>query len=87
MGFLFNNKFARESIIMELSITRLFQLAKQNLIRKVKLNEYSKLFIEHIALHSTDYLTPYLSLWARVKNFDPKLFRLPLSTYDSKVNQ
>lgn len=53
---------------------RVYQLHKQNLLAKANPGEYQKLLIDHIALHSTDYLTPYISLWARVKEFDPKDF-------------
>jgi len=52
---------------------RLFQLKKQNLIGKAKLENYRELLQTHMGLHSTDYLTPYFSLWARVDDFDPLL--------------
>jgi len=58
---------------MELNKIRFYQLHKQNLIQKAKPDEYANLLKAHIGLHSTDYLTPYLSLWARVENFEPKL--------------
>jgi len=50
---------------------RLFHLFKQNLIQKSNEN-YLELLDFHIGLHSTDYLTPYFSLWARIKNFEPE---------------
>lgn len=50
---------------------RLYQLKKQNLLVKEKQTNYQKILNEHIGLHSTDYLTPYVSLWSRVENFDP----------------
>ncbi|HEX9971891.1 MAG TPA: crosslink repair DNA glycosylase YcaQ family protein, partial [bacterium] len=57
---------------MDFEKIRFYQLHKQNLLAKADPGEYRKLLLDHIALHSTDYLTPYLSLWARVKEFDPK---------------
>jgi|GEM_PF-2261531 len=57
---------------MDFKKIRFYQLHKQNLLAKADPGEYQKLMLDHIALHSTDYLTPYLSLWARVKDFDPK---------------
>lgn len=56
---------------MDFEKIRFYQLHKQNLLTKADPGEYQKLMIDHIALHSTDYLTPYFSLWARVKEFDP----------------
>ncbi len=50
---------------------RLYHLQKQSLIRKTDKIGFGKIIKDHIGLHSTDYLTPYFSLWARVKNFDP----------------
>lgn len=50
---------------------RLYQLYKQNLLEPVKEKEYIRVMRDQIALHSTDYLTPYLSLWCRVENFEP----------------
>lgn len=58
---------------MDFNKIRYYQLHKQNLLEKVNTREYKNVMINHIALHSTDYLTPYLSLWARVENFDPKM--------------
>jgi hypothetical protein len=57
---------------MDLQKIRLYHLHKQNLIYKADTSDYSRLLIDHIGLHSTDYLTPYLSLWARIKDFEPK---------------
>ncbi|MHA1433395.1 MAG: DNA glycosylase AlkZ-like family protein [Candidatus Heimdallarchaeota archaeon] len=51
---------------------RLYQLEKQNLFTKEKQTNYHKILNNHIGLHSTDYLTPYIALWSRVENFDPK---------------
>ena len=56
---------------MELRKLRLYHLKKQNLLQKAETGAYADVFRDHIALHSTDYLTPYLSLWARIENFDP----------------
>jgi hypothetical protein len=57
---------------MDFEKIRFYQLHKQNLLAKADPGEYQKLLIDHIALHSTDYSTPYISLWARVNEFDPK---------------
>ena len=57
---------------MDFKKIRLYHLHKQNLIQKADARYYSRLLVDHIGLHSTDYLTPYLSLWARVKDFEPK---------------
>ncbi len=56
---------------MELRKLRLYHLKKQRLLQKAEMEVYADVFRDHIALHSTDYLTPYLSLWARIENFDP----------------
>lgn len=58
---------------MDVIKLRLYQLHKQNLIQKEDLNRYGRILKEHIGLHSTDFLTPYLSLWARVEDFEPRL--------------
>jgi len=39
---------------------------------KVSKHDFDTILKTHIGLHSTDYLTPYFSLYARVENFDPK---------------
>lgn len=57
---------------MDFKKIRLYHLQKQSLIQKAAASDFSRLHIDHIGLHSTDYLTPYLSLWARVKDFEPK---------------
>jgi hypothetical protein len=60
---------------MDLKKLQLYQLQKQSLIIKEKSTNFHNVLINHIGLHSTDYLTPYIALWARVKDFDPiKLF-------------
>ena len=52
-----------------------YRLQKQNLVHKAHMKDYNSLLEKHIGLHSTDYLTPYLSLWARISDFDPsKMF-------------
>ena len=51
---------------------RLYQLAKQNLAAKAPAGSYRRLLRDHLGLHSTDYLTPYLSLQARVRDFEPR---------------
>lgn len=58
---------------------RFYQLEKQNLSLKTGLENTLILLKEHLALHSTDYLTPYLSLWARVKDFAPEILFQALS--------
>lgn len=50
---------------------RYFHSQKQSLSIKANKTDFGKIIKDHIGLHSTDYLTPYFSLWARVKNFDP----------------
>ena len=50
---------------------RLYQLYKQNLLTPARETEYIRVMKDQIALHSTDYITPYLSLWCRVDNFEP----------------
>ena len=57
---------------MDLKKLRWYQLHKQNLVQQAAPENYADLLKDHIGLHSTDYLTPYLSLRARVKDFDPK---------------
>lgn len=55
---------------------RFYHLQKQNLIQKASASSYPELLKKHLGLHSTDYLTPYFSLWARIENFDPaRLFK------------
>ncbi|NTV83978.1 MAG: winged helix DNA-binding domain-containing protein, partial [Bacteroidales bacterium] len=44
---------------------------KQNLLEPVKEKEYIRVMQDQIALHSTDYLPPYLSVWCRVECFKP----------------
>lgn len=60
------------SIKINVDKLRMYQLYKQNLLSKTRAATYHKILLDHIALHSTDYMTPYLSLWARVNQFDPK---------------
>lgn len=48
-----------------------YHLFKQSLVNKIDKTKFEQILKDHIGLHSTDYLTPYFSLWARVKNFDP----------------
>ena len=57
---------------MTIEKIRFHHLSKQNLLKKAPSGDYRPLLQKHIALHSTDYLTPYFSLRARVDNFDPK---------------
>ncbi len=57
---------------MDFEKYRIYQLLKQSLIEKTKKDDFMTILRNHLALHSTDYLTPYLSLWSRVDDFDPK---------------
>ena len=56
---------------MDLNKRRLYQLSKQDMISGQGDNDHNELMKQHIALHCTDDLTPYLSLRARIANFDP----------------
>ncbi len=53
---------------------RLYRLHKQNLIQPAPGSATQQLLDQHLALHATDNLTPYFSLWARIQNFDPSSF-------------
>ncbi len=57
---------------MDFKKLRMYLLQKQSLIEKTVKEEFMSVMKNQLALHSTDYLTPYLSLWARVDDFDPK---------------
>lgn len=48
-----------------------FRMNKQNLIEPYDGNDHRDLLYRHIALHSTEYHTPYLSLLARMTDFSP----------------
>lgn len=52
---------------------RFYRLEKQNLIQQAPAEKTLQLINDHIALHATDFLTPFFSLWARIQNFDTKL--------------
>lgn len=61
---------------------RYHHLWKQNLIEKTESN-FLDIIDRHLGLHSTDYLTPYFSLWARIKDFEPgELFDSLIKTKD-----
>jgi hypothetical protein len=47
------------------------QLRKQHLLEE-KTNDFYEVAKAKLGLHSTDYWTPYFSVWARVGNFDAK---------------
>ena len=51
---------------------RCFHLKKQFLFSKALKDQSAEVLDSQLALHSTDYLTPYLSLWARVEDFNPE---------------
>lgn len=57
---------------MDLRTLRLYHLAKQNLMTRAPARDYRRVLKDHLGLHSTDYLTPYLSLQARVEGFEPR---------------
>ncbi len=58
---------------MDLKKVRYYHLVKQNLAEKASPENYERVLKEHIGLHSTELLTPYLSLRARIKDFDPEV--------------
>ena len=68
---------------MELAKLRLYQLHKQNLLKKEKKVNYLHVLKDHIGFHSTDYLTPYISLWSRVEDFDPVLLFKAINEKDA----
>jgi len=57
--------------MMKSESLRYYHLQKQSLLSKANQNDFEEILKKHIGLHSTDYLTPYFSLWARVKKFEP----------------
>jgi hypothetical protein len=56
---------------MDAQIIRLYLLQKQSLLEPKTMNDISELVHQQLGLHSTDYLTPYFSLFARIQDFDP----------------
>ncbi|MBK5113653.1 MAG: winged helix DNA-binding domain-containing protein [Candidatus Heimdallarchaeota archaeon] len=62
-----------------------YHLQKQSLLTKTSHHDFEDILKKQIGLHSTDYLTPYFSLWARVKNFEPKSLFLAISEDKSAV--
>jgi len=66
--------------IRDFNQIRSFQFQKQFLLESAPQDQYAKVLNSQIGLHCTDTLTPYLSLWARVQNFEPRsLFEDELS--------
>ncbi|NHJ49983.1 MAG: winged helix DNA-binding domain-containing protein [Asgard group archaeon] len=59
-----------------------YLLDKQSLISKKPANQLSNLIHQQLGLHSTDYLTPYISLWNRIDDFDPKQLFMALNKLD-----
>ncbi|MBD3192955.1 MAG: hypothetical protein GF308_20115 [Candidatus Heimdallarchaeota archaeon] len=59
---------------MDTRTIRTYLLHKQALIKKKSMAELSALVHQQLGLHSTDYLTPYISLWNRIQDFDPEEF-------------
>lgn len=55
-----------------IELLRLNQLKKQYLISSEEKVSFYDLIENHLGLHSTDYWTPYLSLFARLGDFDIK---------------
>ncbi|NHJ39364.1 MAG: winged helix DNA-binding domain-containing protein [Asgard group archaeon] len=49
-----------------------YLLYKQSLLEKKSNGNFDDILIDQIGLHSTDNLTPYISLWNRVNDFQPK---------------
>jgi hypothetical protein len=49
-----------------------YLLSKQSLIHKQSIGQLTQLIHQQLGLHSTDYLTPYISLWNRIEDFDPE---------------
>ncbi|MHA1212465.1 MAG: DNA glycosylase AlkZ-like family protein [Candidatus Heimdallarchaeota archaeon] len=41
------------------------------MLKQKSCTHYLDILQSHLGLHSTDYFTPYLSLWARIKDFNP----------------
>ena len=58
-----------------------FILDKQSLISKKPANQLTTLINQQLGLHSTDYMTPYISLWNRIEDFDPELFFQSLNDF------
>ncbi|MGY5852224.1 MAG: hypothetical protein RTU92_01500, partial [Candidatus Thorarchaeota archaeon] len=50
---------------------RMNQLRKQRLLGDHELDFYD-IAKEQLGLHSTDYWTPYLSVWSRIGDYDAK---------------
>ncbi len=57
---------------MDARTLRAYQWDKQNLRLPAPAGSHRRLLKSQLGLHSTDYLTPYLSLWARIRRFEPK---------------
>ncbi|NHK30217.1 MAG: winged helix DNA-binding domain-containing protein [Asgard group archaeon] len=49
-----------------------YLLNKQFLIKKKSNGDFNDILLNQIGLHSTDNMTPYISLWNRVNNFQPE---------------
>lgn len=47
-------------------------LQKQSLIEKEPNGNFNEILLKQIGLHSTDNLTPYISLWNRINDFRPE---------------
>jgi len=56
-----------------------YLLQKQSLLNSEEKSGYLDIVQNHLGLHSTDYLTPYLSLWSRIKDFNPENLMKDLS--------
>lgn len=59
-------------MVIETTRIKAYRVEKQNIWNKAL--DYLFVLKNQLALHSTDPLTPYISLWARVKNFNPHCF-------------
>ncbi|MFX0050897.1 MAG: winged helix DNA-binding domain-containing protein [Candidatus Hermodarchaeota archaeon] len=63
---------------------RLNQLRKQYLLEQDKIN-FHDIAKNHLGLHSTDYWTPYLSVYSRIGDYNPEKVFQSLNTGDKLV--
>jgi uncharacterized protein YcaQ len=67
---------------MQLDRVNRFLLRKQHLVPETRGDDVVQVVHDICALHSTAPLTPYLSLWSRVKGFEPE--QLDKELYESR---
>ena len=70
---------------MDARTLRAYQWDKQSLRVQSPAGSHRRILKAQLGLHSTDYLTPYFSLWARVRGFDPKVLYDDLNRTKSAV--